>query len=41
MFASKTGHGTNIISGVAVGLESTGLPVLIICVGLISAFYIG
>ena len=41
VYASKTGHGTNIISGVSVGLESTGLPILIICVGLISAFYIG
>ena len=41
VFSSRTGHGTNIIQGVSVGLESTGLPIMIICVGLISAFYIG
>ena len=33
--ASQTGHGTNVIQGLAISLESTALPTLVICVGII------
>ena len=33
--ASLTGHGTNVIQGLAISLESTALPTLVICVGII------
>jgi K(+)-stimulated pyrophosphate-energized sodium pump len=36
--ASQTGHGTNIIQGLAVSLESTALPTIVIIVGLIASF---
>ncbi|MGE3771183.1 MAG: sodium-translocating pyrophosphatase [Bdellovibrionales bacterium] len=36
--ASVTGHGTNVIQGLAVSMEATALPVLIICVGMITAY---
>ena len=36
--ASVTGHGTNVIQGLAVSLEATALPTLVIVFGILSTF---
>jgi K(+)-stimulated pyrophosphate-energized sodium pump len=38
--ASKTGHATNIIEGLAVGLRATAAPVIVIAVGIVAAYEI-
>ncbi len=36
---SETGPGTTIISGLAVGMESTAFPIILICVGIFVAYF--
>ena len=37
--ASETGHATNVIQGLAVSLEATALPVIVICAGIVLAYF--
>jgi K(+)-stimulated pyrophosphate-energized sodium pump len=36
--SSVTGHGTNVIQGLAISMESTALPALVICAGIIITY---
>jgi K(+)-stimulated pyrophosphate-energized sodium pump len=39
--ASRTGPATNIIAGMAVGLECTAIPVVVISAAIIASYYLG
>jgi K(+)-stimulated pyrophosphate-energized sodium pump len=39
--ASESGHGTNIIAGLAVGMKSTIVPVILISIGVLVSFQLG
>ena len=39
--ASKTGHGTNVIAGIGVGLMSTGFSILTVSWAILTTYYLG
>jgi K(+)-stimulated pyrophosphate-energized sodium pump len=38
--ASETGHGTNVIMGLAMGMESTALPMVLIVAGILASYWV-
>jgi len=39
--SSETGHGTNVITGLSVGMEATALPVIVIVAGILATYFFG
>jgi len=39
--ASQTGPATNIIAGIAVGLECTAIPTIVISIAIVASYYLG
>jgi K(+)-stimulated pyrophosphate-energized sodium pump len=37
--ASETGHATNVIAGLSISMEACALPVLVICAGIVAAYF--
>ncbi|MDD2770205.1 MAG: sodium/proton-translocating pyrophosphatase, partial [Methylococcus sp.] len=39
--ASRDGHATNVIAGLAAGLKSTALPIIVLCAAFAGPYYLG